>query len=219
MFAVQKCGIMQEKLGENSSEKRGPVLDVYECCPKFENESFLLRPVMEEDCNALLKVYSDPQAVPLFNSDNCGGDTFYYTTGARMAQAISYWRLEYGRRGFVRWAVVNLREGEAVGTIELFHRDAMDAFTDCGILRLDLRSDCERAQTIESILSLILPAAFSLFACGTVATKASPAARERICALENLGFVPSNDVLIGHDGTAYGDYYVLYSDSHQKKNF
>ncbi|MCI6082478.1 N-acetyltransferase, partial [bacterium] len=62
---------MQEKLGENSSEKRLPVLDVYECCPKFENESFLLRPVMEEDCNALLKVYSDPQAVPLFNSDNC----------------------------------------------------------------------------------------------------------------------------------------------------
>lgn len=124
-------------------------------------------------------------------------------------------------REFIRkeGAVVNLREGEAVGTIELFHRDAMDAFTECGILRLDLRSDCERAQTIESILSLILPAAFSLFACGTVATKASPAARERIRALENLGFVPSDDVLIGHDGTAYGDYYVLYSDSHQKKIF
>lgn len=63
-------------------------MDVYECCPKFENESFLLRPVMEEDCDALLKVYSDPQAVPLFNSDNCGGDTFYYTTRTRMAQAL-----------------------------------------------------------------------------------------------------------------------------------
>ena len=47
----------------------------------------------------------------------------------------------------------------------------------------------------------------------------SEQARERIRALENLGFVPSDDVLIGHDGTAYGDYYVLYSDSHQKKIF
>ena len=43
--------------------------DVYEYCPEFENEKFLLRLISAEDSNDLLKVYSDPDAVPFFNSD------------------------------------------------------------------------------------------------------------------------------------------------------
>ena len=49
-------------------------------CPEFENNDYILRMVRQEDRLDLLKVYSDKEAVSFFNSDNCGGDDFYYTT-------------------------------------------------------------------------------------------------------------------------------------------
>ena len=91
--------------------------------------------------------------MPFFNSDNCGGDDFHYTTKNRMVQAIEYWLWEYSRQGFVRWTIVSKTTNEAVGTIELFHREAEDYFTNCGLLRLDLRSDYEIAGEIVKILS------------------------------------------------------------------
>ena len=78
--------------------------------------------VSQEDRLDLLKVYSDKEAVSFFNSDNCGGDDFYYTTENRMQQAIDYWLFEYNRRGFVRWTIISKETHEAIGTIELFHR-------------------------------------------------------------------------------------------------
>ncbi len=56
----------------------------YEKCPSFENEQYLLRLVEASDAPDLLSVYSDEKAVPLFNSDNCHGDDFHYTTLQRM---------------------------------------------------------------------------------------------------------------------------------------
>lgn len=183
--------------------------DVYKKCPLFEDEKYLLRFVSIDDCLDLLKVYSDKKAVPFFNSDNCGGDNFYYTTEKRMQEAINYWLWEYDRKGFVRWSIVSKDKDEAIGTIELFHRKAHDFFTNCGLLRLDLRSDYEIQAEIENILSLIIPYTYDLFQCDKIATKAIPDARERINALENLNFSPSNEKLIGHDGTEYDFYYVL----------
>jgi len=182
--------------------------DVYTICPSFENDRFLIRPLSPDDCADLLKVYSDPAAVPFFNSDNCGGDDFYYTTAGRMRQAIDYWLWEYSRRGFVRWSVADRSADEVIGTIELFHRDAADFFTDCGLLRLDLRSDYETAEEIGCILPLIVPPAFELFDCGMIATKAVPAALERRRALTAYGFLPSPEKVVGHDGTKYGDYWI-----------
>ena len=184
-------------------------MDVYKKCPSFENEHFLLRYVQIEDCSDLLKVYSDKKAVPFFNSDNCGSDDFYYTSEERMKEAIEYWFFEYGRKGFVRWSIIDKNTQKAVGTIELFHRKADDYFTKCGLLRLDLRSDYETADSITKILSPILIPAFKLFHCNKIATKAVPEATERISALQNLGFSLSDEKLIGHDGTEYTDYYVL----------
>lgn len=184
-------------------------MDVYKNCPQFENEDFLLRYVSENDCSDLLKVYSDKKAVPLFNSDNCYGDNFHYTTEKRMLEAIKYWFFEYERKGFVRWAIVDKTSSEAIGTIELFHRKSKDYFTNCGLLRLDLRSDYETADSIEKILSPILAPTFKLFHCNKIATKAIPEAKERIAALEALGFSLSDKKLIGHDGTEYDNYYVL----------
>lgn len=98
---------------------------------------------------------------------------------------------------------------EAIGTIELFHRDADDYFTNCGLLRLDIRSDYEITSEIIKILRLIMEPAYSLFHCDKIATKALPSAAERIVALKKLGFIRSEDKLIGHDGTKYDSYFVL----------
>ena len=182
--------------------------DVYEACPSFEGERYLLRPVSQDDCEDMLRTYSDEQSVPLFNSDNCHGDDFHYTTLERMRSAIEFWCYSYMHRYFVRWAVVDKTSGEAIGTIELFKREADDWFTDCGILRLDLRSDYEHEGVIWEILDLIVPKAYALFDCSMIATKAVPAAKERICALSRLGFTRSDEKLIGHDGAEYGDYFV-----------
>ena len=64
--------------------------DVYECCPVFETEKYILRFVKEEDADELLKVYSDKNALPFFNSDNCNGDNFYYATKERMSEAVAF---------------------------------------------------------------------------------------------------------------------------------
>lgn len=183
--------------------------DVYKSCPKYESESYILRMVCREDAQDLLKVYSDRKAVPFFNSDNCNGDDFYYTTKNRIEQAIEYWIFEYNRRGFVRWAIVSKATKEAIGTIELFHRDAKDYFTNCGLLRLDLRSDYEISSEIVKILGLIIEPAYILFHCDKIATKAIPSAIERRKALKTFGFYPESEELIGHDGTSYNSYFVL----------
>ncbi len=183
--------------------------NVYEICPQFENEKYLLRFVSEDDYKDLLKVYSDKKAVPLFNSDNCGGDDFYYTTESRMKEAIKYWLWEYSRQGFVRWSIIDKDINKVIGTIELFHRDSNDYFTNCVLLRLDLRSDYENVKEIENILSLIIKPTFELFNCNKIATKAIPEAKERIKALSNIGFVLSQENLIGHDGTEYNHYFIL----------
>lgn len=185
------------------------MLEVYKNCPEYENEDYLLRMVNKEDKLDLLKVYSDKTAASFFNSDNCGGDDFYYTTESRMEQAIDYWLFEYNREGFVRWAILSKKNNEVMGTIELFHRDAEDYFTNCGLLRLDIRSDYEDASEIIKILELIIEPTFTLFNCDKIATKAIPRAIERIKALKECGFMHVDEKLIGHDGALYDSYFVL----------
>lgn len=185
------------------------MVDVYKKCPNYENEYYMLRLTNKEDKADLLKVYSDEKSVPFFNSDNCGGDDFHYTTENRMGQAIEYWLWEYKRQGFVRWTIVSKATNEAIGTIELFHREANDYFTNCGLLRLDIRSDYEIASEIVSILKLIIEPTYTLFHCDKIATKGITSATERISALRSLGFKLSEEKLIGHDGTEYDSYFVL----------
>ena len=183
--------------------------EVYLVCPVFENERYCLRLVSDKDVKDLLKVYSDKKSVPFFNSDNCNGDNFYYTTETRMQEAIDFWLWEYGRKVYVRLAIVDKLKMEAVGTIELFPREADDYFTNCVVLRLDLRIDYENEVAITEILSLILPETYKMFEREMIATKAIPEAVERRKVLSELGFVHTDEVLIGHDGTKYGSYFVL----------
>lgn len=186
------------------------MISPYEQCPIYESENYLLRLVEASDGPDLLRVYSDEKAVPYFNSDNCNGDDFHYTTLERMQAAIDFWLWAYGDKGFVRWTIVDKGAGQAVGTIELFNRRARDYFDDCGLLRLDLRSDYEQADRIEEILSLIVHPGFELFECRMMATKIPAFAGERIAAAGRLGFTASEERL-GAEKTAgsMGDYFVL----------
>lgn len=183
--------------------------DPYETCPVYENEKVLLRLTEAADAGDLLAVYSDEKAVPFFNGDNCNGDDFHYTTMERMQGAVAFWQQAYTEKWFVRWTIVDKASGRAVGTIELFNRRAQDYFNECGLLRLDLRSDYEREDWISGILSLIVPDAFTMFGCHMAATKVWPYAAERKKAVEKAGFALSEEVLIGgDDGKTYTDYYV-----------
>ncbi len=183
------------------------IKDVYVEIPVLETDCFLLREIdMEADAEDLLKVYSDERSLPLFNSDNCWGN-FHCTTLQQVQGMISAWQGEYTQKYYVRWAVVDKRCGKAIGTIELFNRKAGDYFTDCGLLRLDLRSDYENEESIRDILSLIVAYTKELFHCDWMATKAVPLAEERIRVLKSMGFTLSKEVINGKNGVTYGDYY------------
>ena len=184
--------------------------DIYEVIPTLESESFLLREIdLDRDLNDLLKVYSDEKAVPLFNSDNCHGDNFNYKTIERMKQAIDFWNLEYQKKYYVRMAIEDKSTHTAIGTIELFNRKADDYYNNCGLLRLDLRSDYEIENHIIDILNIIIPKTRELFGCDKIATKAIPTAKNRISALKKCGFHPSEHLLIGFDGTKYASYHIM----------
>ena len=191
------------------------MVNPYEKCPIYENENYLLRLVEASDASDLLQVYSDEKAVPYFNSDNCNGDDFHYTTLERMQSAIGFWLWASQDKGFVRGAVIDKNARQAIGTIELFNRQAQDYFNNCGLLRLDLRSDYERTECIREILSLIVPPAFELFVCRMIATKIPPFATRRRDAAEQLGFTASEEKMIGGDDhKAYTDYFVLHAGNY-----
>ncbi len=89
---------------------------VYEEVPVFENEKYLLHFVKIDDANDLLEVYSDKNALPFFNSDNCHGDNFYYPTLERMQEAIHFWLDSYKNKWFVRWSIIEKKNNKAIGT-------------------------------------------------------------------------------------------------------
>lgn len=180
--------------------------DIYRHFENFENERYLLRAITEADAAELLEIYSDRHALPYFNSDNCHGDNFYYTTLERMQKAVEFWQYAYDNGWFVRWCIVDKAAGQVIGTVELFTRSSEDAYDGAAVLRLDLRSDCEEADRIEAVLSLLLPGIPALFA-PRVITKAPCYAVERQAALEKLGFRPGSAFLIGADGYAYNGYW------------
>lgn len=171
--------------------------NVYEFCPSFESENYVIRQLQAKDIHGLLKIYSDTNALPFFNADNCHGDDFHYTTLERMQQAIDFWEEAYKNGWFVRWSVVDKRAQETVGTIEAFHRTAEDHFTDTCLVRLDLRSDYETEACIAEILQTIEKDFFDLFYCEKLATKGFPNSPERLKALRRLSYCKSDCPLVG----------------------
>ena len=128
-------------------------MNIYETCPELKNERFLLRAVKDTDCDDLLRVYSDKNALPFFNSDNCNGDNFYYATRERMAEAMDFWKLSYQNGWFARLSIVDKAISGVIGTIELCLRVSEDEFDHMGILRVDVKSDYEKADMLHSIIT------------------------------------------------------------------
>lgn len=183
--------------------------NVYEVVPVFEDEKYLLRFAQKDDAKDLLGVYGDRNSLPFFNSDNCHGDNFYYPTIEKMEKAIDFWLSSYQSKWFVRWTIVEKSSRKAIGTIELFHREADDYFNHIGLLRLDLKNNFEQESVIEEIVTLILQSAYDLFGTDRIITKIPLYAVERKSAFEKMGFVKSEEFLIGTmDGYAYKDYWV-----------
>ena len=184
-------------------------MNIYEICPVFENEKFIIRLFQNEDCDDLLKVYSDKNALPFFNSDNCDGDNFYYATKERMAEAIGFWNMSYENGQFVRLSIVDKAESSVIGTVELCLRVSEDEFNNMGILRVDVRSDYEQEEALYNIFSLITPQMNEILGCKGVLTKAPIYAVERIKAIQKVGFTKSKHFLIGKNGYAYDGYWTI----------
>ena len=186
------------------------MIDVYESCPSFENDKYLLRLSNTDDAKDLVSVYGDKNALPFFNSDNCHGDNFYYPDEQSMKTAIEFWLRSYKDRWFVRWTIIDKTTGTAIGSVELFHRVADDDLNHVGVLRLDLGSLYELAEIIYDILNLVISPAYELFDCSEIITKVPLYAIERIEAVSKMGFEKTDRLLVGTmDGYAYKDYWAI----------
>lgn len=177
--------------------------DIFEECPVYKKKLITLRQTNIEDAEDLLKCYSDERAVPFFNSDNCNGDDFHYTTIERMRKAIDFWNFSYRNKYFVRWTVILNETDEKIGTIEMFHRIADDEFNNYGVLRIDLQSNYENQPVINEILEIVDENLYEAFDVEVVLTKAVPEAGERIASLLQKGYAPLNRKLI-----IYDDYFI-----------
>ena len=185
-------------------------MNVYENCPVLEDSQYLLRLVKTDDVNDLLEVYSDKNALPFFNSDNCDGDNFYYPDKEKMEAAVGFWVQAHENKWFVRWAIVDKTASKVIGTIEMFHRTADDDFNDVVVLRLDVRSDYERSDVLQALFALIVPSSYDLFYCSEVITKIPNYAIERIDAARKYGFIKSDSLMIGtNDHYAYNGYWTI----------
>ena len=184
-------------------------MNIYENYPVLENEKFIIRLFKNEDCDDLLEVYSDKNALPFFNSDNCDGDNFYYATKERMTETIDFWNMSYRNGWFVRLSVVDKTVSTVIGTVELCLRVSGDEFNNVGILRVDVRSVYEQENELYGIFSLITPEIEKMLGCKGVLTKAPIYAVERIKAIQKVGFTKSEHLLIGKTGYAYDGYWTI----------
>ena len=160
------------------------MLNIYEHCPVYETESFVLRLVTLEDAEALLKCYSDKDMVLKMNSDYCTSD-FFYTTKEEMEQCIKFWLEEYEKQYYVRFAVIPKSENKAVGTVEIFSGEA-------GVLRIDLAKEYETENNIIEIVMLVIHTFSGDFGIGSIKIKTANTPG-RIKWLEALGFVVSKN--------------------------
>lgn len=173
---------------------------IYKNCPIFKNETITLRLTTEEDTLELLNCYSDEKAVPLFNSDNCKGDTFYYTTPERMKQTMDMWTWSYETKQFVRMTILLNSTNEIIGTIEMFNRGVAPFYGVHGVLRIDVMSKYEEETILSAVLQLAKDHFYNEFGVEWIVTKAINAATIRREVLSKLGYIPMKDF-------ALSDYY------------
>jgi RimJ/RimL family protein N-acetyltransferase len=162
---------------------------VFDDCPVYHCENVTLKQTSMEDSEELLKCYSDEKAFPFFNADNCINN-FQYLTLGQMQKGIQFWVNSYQSKRFMRWTISINQTSEKVGTIEMFNRGVLPGKGSHGILRIDLRSDYEAYPVIRDILQIANQHFYRDFQVDWIYTKAIPAAKERIIALQEMGYEP-----------------------------
>lgn len=179
--------------------------DPYTNCPVYETGSFSLRLVRMDDAADLLRCYSDPESIPLFNSDNC---LYGFTMNKleEMESCIEAWLAEFRARGFIRFSIVEQTSERAIGTIEFFTRKLGqgEKQAEAGILRLDLASEYEQADVLSEMLELVEQRFPEHFTFDGLLTKAVPQAVQRVEVLQRLGY----HKLERSGELPYEDYYI-----------
>ena len=178
-------------------------MNVYQNCPTFITQRYVLRLVRKEDAPGLLKVYSDKTAQAYFNDDNCTSN-FRYSTLKEMQDCVNMWLWSYENGWFVRWVI--MEDKKPVGTVEMFRRDDGEDGRGCGVLRMDVQGRCEFEDVFDELLDTMLQPLHEHFGCAEILTKAPGFAHQRQSALRLHGFVPAKP-LTGHDGRPLGDYW------------
>jgi len=182
-------------------------MNIYDDFHPFESENYNFRLLEKEDAKDLFEVYSDKQALPYFNRDNCNGDIFYYDTMEKMNGTISFWIEAYKNRWFARLAIVEKKTGKVIGTTEICYRVSKDYFNDMGILRIDVGSINEKESILKEVIGKVVSESYSLLGVKCVFTKVPGYAVERKKAVEAISMTKSEEYLVGNDGFKYNEYY------------
>lgn len=158
------------------------MLNVYEQCPTYETDSFVLRLVDLKDAPALLSCYSNKEHSKKFNADHCTNH-FYFSSLEEMTQCIRFWLDEYKKKYYVRFAVIAKDKNAAVGTVEIFGGHD-------GVLRIDLSPIYDTEDHFTELSRLAIDAFLDDFGIENIQIKTANIPEKRSC-LENLGFIPS----------------------------
>ena len=169
---------------------------------------YSLRDLKLDDWKELIVVYKDAMCVPFFNSDNCHGDIFFYSTEERMKKAIRFWTESASKGHFTRKVIVDNSNHRAIGTIEYFIRQNEPNYNDVILLRVDVHHYYEQKKALVKIFRLAMKEAYSAFGRMPLITKGWDYAVERKEALSFLGFKECEEPLIGRENESFQHYWL-----------
>lgn len=151
-------------------------MNPYENCPTFTTKNFTIRLINKDDSVNLFECYHDKTSVEFMNDDNCDFG-FYVDTLDNMATTVKYWIEFYEKQYFIRFSIIDNETNKAIGTIEGFNGDI-------GVLRIDIKSEYEKAIYLSQLLNIAKETFYELFGNQSLVIKAIPTAIERRLALE-----------------------------------
>lgn len=154
----------------------------------------------------MFSCYSDPDAARFFNGDCCGDD-FYYTDLEKFKECVESWLERYEVQDFVRWSIFEKATDYLIGTIEICPslKYAADG-KRMGNLRIDLKSDYERQEVLNELMSILIEHAYDDFQVSSLLMKIQKDAVERQKLIKTYQFVTAKDEC----NISFEDYYIRY---------
>lgn len=180
--------------------------DVFQNCPIYQSDRFEIRKMEMKDAHELFRCYSNPQAARYFNGDCCGDD-FYYTDYEKFLECMKFWESRYQVRDFVRFTIVDQKQKEIAGMVEICpsYKYSADG-SKIGILRIDLLPEYENEKMLNELLTLILEHIYEDFEVQAVLMKAQEYATARRNILKKFHFVAAMDEC----NISFRDYFIRF---------